>query len=96
MFPSFLYEIYKVDILSNSYISAGEYIFMLFSTILFGVISNIMIQKRKWSTIKARKICNTIGMVFPSLLFPIISFINCKNRDLAIALLILVRILFNR
>ncbi len=94
VFPSFLYEIYGVDILSNSYICAGEYIFMFISTVLFGILSNFMIQKRKWSTIKARKLCNTFGMLVPAFLFPIISFIDCTKRNLAIGFLMIVIVVY--
>lgn len=88
VFPSYLSEIYGVDIMTNSYISAGEYCFMLLCTILFGIVSNLLIKSRRLSTLATRRLCNTIGMMIPSLLFPIISFLDCSNISAVIGLLV--------
>jgi len=89
VFPSYLEEVYAINITKNSYIAAGQYGFMLFVTVASGVLSNYFIKYKVLSKLNTRKLFNSIGMILPAILFPLVTFIDCSGIVGVIIMLIL-------
>lgn len=88
VFPTFFHDIYDIDILTLSYITTAEYLFMFMSTIFAGFFSDFIIESKRLSTLTTRKVCNSFGMILPAILFSIIGFFDCRLSIVAVVLFV--------
>jgi len=93
VFPTYLTEIFNVDVINNSYINGVSYSLMGILTVITGLVSSMFINKNILSKLNVRRIFNSIGMIAPALLFGLIGFLDCSDYIIIILLFVLANAL---
>lgn len=87
--PQYMHEVLKMDIESNGMFSMLPYIAMFIAVYSSGPISDCLIRRRWVRAVWARRISILVANSVPAVCLIALSFLDCTQSGLAIALLII-------
>ncbi|XP_067687386.1 uncharacterized transporter slc-17.2-like [Haliotis asinina] len=87
--PTYMMEVLRFDIKSNGVYSLIPYVAMFFTILLGSFCADTLIEKRLLSVSYTRKLMTVIGHLVPGILLIILSYLDCTQSHIAVAILTL-------
>ncbi|XP_046549754.1 uncharacterized transporter slc-17.2-like [Haliotis rubra] len=88
--PTYMMEVLRFDIQSNGVYSLIPYLAMLLAILLGSLFADTLIEKQLLSVNYTRKLMTILGHLIPGILLIILSYLDCSQKDIAVALLTLI------
>ncbi|KAK7110181.1 hypothetical protein V1264_014101 [Littorina saxatilis] len=87
--PTYMKEVLHFDIKQNGLLSALPYIGFWLSIVVSGQLADLARSRGLVTTTQARKIGNSIGMLFPGIFVAAVGYMTCEQSTTAVILLTL-------
>ncbi|XP_048238222.1 uncharacterized transporter slc-17.2-like isoform X1 [Haliotis rufescens] len=88
--PTYMMEVLRFDIQSNGVYSLIPYLAMLLAILLGSLCADTLIEKQLLSVNYTRKLMTIVGHFIPGLLLIVLSYLDCTQSHIVVALLTLI------